>query len=202
MVRKDAAAERWGEPALRNLDRWMISKGTSEADMARVVEGVWIYYSYYLFPEVKQRIKVGITGQQVGGQIAIHLLPFFPNIEASTAIPSEDGLQEALQDRIGKGIAPWGKIDMDVIKGEQRTPKSFTQEYAKTRGYHYIGVYRDSLRAELRTVIPEAVDMNAWLKTYNSALGGRPERLLAEAKNGGDRVLRDTILNVRHGSFA
>lgn len=205
----DAWSEAWGDRALQELGRRLVSYGMKEEQAALIVEQAWLFYSYVALPELRERFPMGIATKPPEGPPSVYFSLIFRSPADS---PDEDPtherfrvLQESFARDFAAPLADVVSLHLEafpmrqgwIASRQMRVPADFEYElrqYTKNYNLDYVGVFVDDLEAELRTMMdPESVPL--WLKTPNAIFGGRkPAELLADPL---DRQLRDVITRAK-----
>jgi hypothetical protein len=205
----DAWSEAWGDPALQELGRRLVSYGMGEEQAALTVEQTWLFYSYVALPELRERFPMGIATKPPGGLPAVF---FFLTFRSPANSPDQDLTQERfrvvqesflrnfaapLADVVSLHLEPFPISEKYFANMWLRHPIQFEfpmLTYAASHDLDYVGVFVDDLEAELRTVMdPKSVSL--WLETPNSLFVGRkPAEFLDDPL---DRQLRGVITRAK-----
>jgi hypothetical protein len=205
----DSWSAAWGDLALQNLGRRLVSHGLSDERAMLVVEQTWHFYSYIALPMLERRFPMGIATKQTANRPAVFLYLTFraPEKQLAPDLGAErfPGVKEAFVDRFATPLSDF--VDMHLAPFQRsrvwpgyRAPREPTEFelmlrlYTDSHGLDYVGVFVDNLEAELKTVMePEAVPL--WLETPNLMFGGRkPAELLDDPL---DRQLRGVITRAK-----
>lgn len=193
----DIWTQRWHDPTLQNLGRWLHTQGYSDARAVFCVDSVWVFSSYYLFPKLHSTVPLAIMAGKVDNHNAIALLA--PSIKKINT-PDFQQTQEITREFERNIAIP---LAQDPIIGFGTLPVASEKEFEKRvrevsiPGTNLLGIFKDDLKAELTKVMrPEAVDL--WLQAPNEHyLGKKPQELLGNPDT--DRPLRDLVLGVKQG---
>ena len=187
----DLWQQTWGDPALQRLGRWLTQHDVPEDRAALAVDRIWIFYSYFVMPELRQRVPVPIVAQSTTPPAVEITLPL-------TDRAPEQELQAAFTREVASPLTP--DLDMHLSfapsDGHRLVAFERSRRSDKRSGTVIIGNFEDRIEDELRTVMaPEDVD--PWLDTPNTLFhGSRPRQFLDDPT---DRRLRDLILAAKHG---
>lgn len=205
----DVWSETWGDRALQDLGRRLVSYGLADEQAALIVEQTWLFYSYLALPELHERFPLGIAAKPPGSLPSIF---FYLTFRSPADSPEQDPgserfrvVQESFSREFAAPLASVVNLHLEAFPTSQlwfahralQEPAEFEfplRVYTASHGLDYVGVFVDDLEAELRTVMdPESVP--AWLETPNVIFGGRkPAELLADPL---DRQLRDVITRAK-----
>jgi len=210
---QDVWAERWRDSALQRLGRWLTDHGISDTRAVRVVDGVWVFYSYHMLPALHRRVPIGIAANVVSVthvDSVVYVWLYYP---ASAHGPIRSEIDLFLQkefDRVtglslAQDSAALGQGVTIRLNSLGVTPEEFDssmRRFSTTEKWDYVGIFVDDLRNELTTIMrPEA--MPAWLEAPNTLFAGRtPTTLLVDPDPDMDRPLRDLLLSARYGVFS
>lgn len=203
-LERDAWSEAWGDPALQELGRRLVSYGIGEEQAALIVEQTWLFYSYVALPTLEKRLPMGIATKAGGNRPIICLFLGFSDPGPGFG-PEEFGrLHHAftrdyagpMTDQATIRLEPF-RTSSELVRwalGALEHLEQSVRQYAAHEQLDYIGLFVDDLEAELRTIMdPEAVPR--WLETPNVYFFGRkPVDLLADPL---DRQLRDAITRAK-----
>ncbi|MDF3039798.1 MAG: hypothetical protein K0Q71_2504 [Thermomicrobiales bacterium] len=205
----DAWSEAWGDPALQELGRRLVSYGMEEEQAALTVEQTWLFYSYVALPGLRERFPMGIATRSPNRLPSVF---FYLTFRAPADAPDQDPLYERfrvvkesfardfaapLADVVRLHLEPFPIREKYIANMWLRNPTQFEfpmLTYAASHDLDYVGVFVDDLEAELRTVMdPESVPL--WLETPNSLFVGRkPAEFLDDPL---DRQLRGVITRAK-----
>lgn len=203
---EDVWEQRWSDPALQELGRWLTSEGVSDARAAFTVDLLWAFYSYNILPAFHAHVPFGIAVRRDDVDwITSICLPQSASC-GRPRIPEADqleALRESFRLEVSAPLSPDPKLILEFIDvGSLDAFAEAVRHFCEREDMTYVGVFVDNLRAQLKKIIrPSAFKL--WLDTPNSLFDGeKPQNLLDEAEPEKDRRLRDLILSVKHGAVA
>jgi hypothetical protein len=205
----DAWSEAWGDRALQELGRRLVSYGMEEEHAALTVEQTWLFYSYVALPELRERFPMGIATKPSESlpSVFYYLTYRFP-----ADLPDENPTHErfqVVQESFSRDFAaPLANVvslhlERFPIREKYfdnmwlRHPRQFEfpmLTYAASHGLDHVGVFVDDLEAELRTIMdPKSVPL--WPETPNSLfIGRKPAEFLDDPL---DQQLRGVITRAK-----
>lgn len=205
----DAWSEAWGDRALQNLGRRLVSYGLDEEQAAVVVEQTWLFYSYVALPKLQKRFPMGIATKQTVNEPAVYLYLTFTTLEGppgpELGAETFQALHQAFTEYLAEPLGDVVKTHLEPFPVSQawhgyralQYPADFEfnlMSYAAIHGLDDAGVFVDDLQAELKTLMdPDTAAL--WLETPNLMFGGRkPAEFLDDPS---DRQLRDVITRAK-----
>lgn len=184
---RDAWSDAWGDPALQDLGRRLVSYGVTEEQAALIVEQTWLFYSYVVLPGLRERFPMGIASVAAEGPPSVFFfLTFrFPvdSSESSLEVERFRAVKDAfsrdfaapLADSVSLHLKAFPTSDRWTAQRAMQNVEAFEfmmLVHAASQNLDYVGVFIDDLEAELRTVMdPESVPF--WLETPNSLFSGQ-----------------------------
>jgi hypothetical protein len=205
----DAWSETWGDRALQDLGRWLVSNGLDDEQAALTVEQTWLFYSYVALPTLHERFPMGIAAKPTTNRPAVY---FYLTFESSHAMRGQEpgvadlqavqakfarDLAAPLAKHVNVNLGPFHTNQWWLAQRALQDPREFEfmmRVYAASQGLDYIGVFIDDLEAELRTLLdPEVVPL--WLETPNVIFSGRRPAEYLDVPL--DRQLRDVITRAK-----
>lgn len=205
----DAWSRAWGDLALQELGRRLVSYGMEEEQAALTVEQTWLFYSYVALPRLGERLPMGIATKPPESSPAVF---FYLPVSSSADSPEHDSaderfreVREAFSRDFAAPLADVVSLHLEAFptrKGNSAHRASqrpaalelVLRNYTASHGLDYVGVFVDDLAAELRTMMdPESV--LRWLETPNVYFYGRkPAEFLEDPL---DRELRGVITRAK-----
>lgn len=204
LISNHGPEKRWGDRALQNLEGWLTTRSVSEQLATSLVEGVWVFYSYSFLPTFGRHLPLAIAArEQSKNHHTVRVYapsPETPGLDVPVDLSGTNMLTDAFSRMVGGALGPSLAVELELV-----TPPDlgkfelFTSESAHAEQLDYLGVFKDDLVEELRTVMLPG-DVAAWLAAPNTLFAGRtPSELLNTDE---DSAIRNMILAARHGTAA
>lgn len=205
----DAWSEAWGDRALQELGRRLVSYGMEEEQAALTVEQTWLFYSYVALPELRERFPMGIATRPPDSLPSVFFyLTFWSPEESPDPDPTHERFRVVQEVFSRDFVAPLAGVVSLHLQAFPTSQGRFAhralprpaalelvlRKYTASHGLDYVGVFVDDLAAELRTMMdPESVPR--WLETPNLFFNGRrPAEFLDDPL---DRHLRGVITRAK-----
>lgn len=186
-------AARWGNPVLVRLGAWAVSSGATVDLADALVEAVWSFHSYTVYPTFGEIITTGLKVFATPGSEAAWTVECYLPQELSERMRTiRPALSvEAVAER-GSAVSltvSWkSRFEIDQVLARGR--------FASQPPRYFAARYIDDLRRDLDIAL-DSDEADAWFRRPSVLLGGfAPDALLGDPR---DLRLRDLLMTLHHG---
>lgn len=145
--------ERWGNPTLQTLEKWLIDQSIHQGVQIGMAMGVWLLNPRYFNPKRGRSLPIAISGShdENGLRVATYypsLLSDDPNIDSVIKTEFESQVQPPVKYNARLSVS-------QLYIGDKLPEVSFVEEARKKieqEQEEFIGIYEQDLKAELSTI--------------------------------------------------
>lgn len=134
LIQQYGPEDRWGDPAIQNVERWLSSKGCSAGIAQSAPEDIWVFQAYKTNEIAGRPLPIGLGAKQLenGHELMLHL-PLAANTSADQRKQLEQAFEKYVEDleesrsRIHVYDSPRGKVQMLFNGPATDLPSDYTE---------------------------------------------------------------------------